>query len=266
LHTILLGIVKYVWHNLHTSWSAADQDLFTIRLQSTDIDGLNVPPIRAAYMMQYRNGLIGKHFKTLMQSLPFHVHGCTTPQQFALVKAVAELGALLWVHEIEDLEQYLVCVGSYSGYHILISFQADLEILIGNVLDAFGDVDPSKILAKMKLQILPHLIDDIRRFGPAIRNSTEIFECFNAIFRLCSILSNHQAPSRDISVKFAAMDRVKHILSGGFWKLSKGNSEEWVRAEEKVRQVLLNDPTIQRHLGWAPPQKIVPGMSEFRTN
>jgi hypothetical protein len=64
LHTILLGIVKYLWHNLHTSWSEAQQNLFVIRLQSSDIDGLTVPPIRASYMMQYRNGLIGKHFKT----------------------------------------------------------------------------------------------------------------------------------------------------------------------------------------------------------
>jgi len=127
------------------------------------------------------------------------------------------------------------------------------------VLDAFGDVDPSKIVAKMKLQILPHLMDDIRRFGPAIRNSTEIFECFNAIFRLCSILSNHQAPSRDISVKFTSMDRLKHILSGGYWNPSKDRQGEWMRADEKVRQVLINDRTIQRHLGWTPPQKVVPG-------
>ena len=103
-------------------------------------------------------------------------------------------------------------------------------------------------------------MDDIRRFGPAIRNSTEIFECFNAIFRLCSILSNHQAPSRDISVKFTSMDRVKHILSGGYWNSSKDRQGEWMRADEKVRQVLINDRTIQRHLGWTPPQKVVPGM------
>lgn len=93
---------------LHTSWSDAERDLFTIRVQSTDIDGLKVPPIRSAYMMQYRNALIGKHFKTLMQTMPFHVHDLVTPAQFALVKSVAELGALLWVSEIEDMSQYLV--------------------------------------------------------------------------------------------------------------------------------------------------------------
>ena len=101
----------------------------------------------------------------------------------------------------------------------------------------------------MKLQILPNLIDDIRRFGPAIRYSTEVFECFNAIFRLCSVLSNHLAPSRNIANKFASMDSLKHILSGGYWKLN----EEWVRAGPRVRNILHEDPFIQRHLGWVPP-------------
>jgi hypothetical protein len=76
-----------------------------------------------------------------------------------------------------------------------INNQVDLRILIGNVLDAIALVDPSKIILKMKLQLLNDLIDDIQRHGPAIRFSTEIFKCFNAIFCLCSVLSNHQAPS-----------------------------------------------------------------------
>ncbi len=80
---------------LHTSWTDAQRDLFTICMQSTDIDGLTVPPIHSAYMMQYRNALIGKHFKTLMQIMPFHVHNLVTPEQFELVKTVGELGALL---------------------------------------------------------------------------------------------------------------------------------------------------------------------------
>lgn len=108
LHTILLGIIKYVWYMLHSGWSEAQRDLFVVRLQSADIDGLTVPPIRAAYMMQYRNGLIGKHFKTLMQTMVFHVHDLVSPELFALVKTVSHLGALLWVHEIDDMAQYCV--------------------------------------------------------------------------------------------------------------------------------------------------------------
>ncbi|KAL0954389.1 hypothetical protein HGRIS_003373 [Hohenbuehelia grisea] len=243
LHTILLGIIKYVWYMLHTSWTDTQRDLFVIRLQSTIIDGLNIPPFRAAYMMQYRNGLIGKHFKSLMQTMVFHVHDITAPEQFKLVKAVGALGSILWIPEIDNMDDYL----------------SDLDILIGNVLDAFAAVDPAKILVKIKLHFLPHLISDIRRWGPAIRNSTEIFECYNAIFRFCSVFSNHQAPSRDIANKFASMDRVKHILSGGYWK----KDGKWVNTSENVKAVLRDEPIIQRHLGWAQSPEIQSGLMRF---
>ncbi|SJL18296.1 uncharacterized protein ARMOST_21882 [Armillaria ostoyae] len=247
LHTILLGIIKYIWHMVHTSMSDTDRDLFAIRLQATNIDGLTVPPIRAAYMMQYRNNLIGKHFKTLMQTMAFHVHDIVTPAQFRLIKAAGALGALLWVPEIENMAQYL----------------KDLDTLIGNVLDAFGDVDPSKILIKIKLHLLPHLLSDIRRFGPAIRNSTEVFECYNAIFRLCSIYSNHQAPSRDIALKFCGMDRLRHMISGGYY-WSDGD-KKWVQAGKSVLDILHSKPIIQRHLGWVAPTKLTPGLIRMKS-
>ena len=108
---------------------------------------------------------------------------------------------------------------------------------------------------KVKLHLLVHLEEDIRRFGPAIRNSTEIFECYNAIFLFCSIFSNHQAPSRDIARQFAAMDGVKHILSGGYWK----HNDKWIRASPAVLHVLKTDSFIQCHLGWVPPRPVSPG-------
>jgi hypothetical protein len=108
LHTILLGIIKYVWYMFHTSLTDEQKNLFVVRLQSTNLDGLNVPPLRAVYIMQYRQNLIGKHFKTLMQTMVFHVHDLVTPAQFELIKAVGELSSLLWVLEIDDLDQFLV--------------------------------------------------------------------------------------------------------------------------------------------------------------
>jgi hypothetical protein len=102
----------------------------------------------------------------------------------------------------------------------------------------------------MKLQLLPDIVEDIWWHGPDIRFSTEVFECFNAIFCLCSVLSNHQAPSRDIARKFISMDRVKHMLSGRYWR----EHEAWVQAGEKVRSLLHTEPFIQRHLGWVPPK------------
>jgi hypothetical protein len=66
-------------------------------------------------MMQYRNGLIGKHFKTLMQTMIFHVHDIVSPDQFTLIKAVGSLGALLWIPEIENMGSYLVSMFSNFG-------------------------------------------------------------------------------------------------------------------------------------------------------
>lgn len=108
LHTILLGIMKYVWHTVHTSWNDSDRAMFAIRLQSTDISGLTIPPLRATYMVQYRNNLIGKHFKSLMQILLFAIHDLVTPKEQALVHAVGALGAVLWVHEIDNMDEYIV--------------------------------------------------------------------------------------------------------------------------------------------------------------
>lgn len=128
--------------------------------------------------------------------------------------------------------------------------------MIDNLLDAFATIDSSKILIKLKLHVLLHIVQDIRRRGPAVRFSTEVFECFNAIFRLCSVLSNHQAPSRDIAAKFADLDRVKHILSGGYWL----QDAQWIRAGKDVQRILRNTPIIQKHLGWAPPPFWTPGL------
>jgi hypothetical protein len=70
---------------------------------------------------------------------------------------------------------------------------------------------------KPKFHIFLHLTDHIRRFGPAILFATEAFESFNAIIRAKSVHSNRHAPSRDIAQAFAQGNRIRHLLSGGFF-------------------------------------------------
>ncbi len=109
LHTHLLGNDKYVWHSTSKSWSKEQDNTFAIRLQSSCTQGLTIPPPRAAYLVQYKNSLIVKHFKTLQQLAIFHLHDLCSPQIFELWKATGELGALLWYSEIQDMDAYLVC-------------------------------------------------------------------------------------------------------------------------------------------------------------
>ncbi|KAK7453960.1 hypothetical protein VKT23_011472 [Stygiomarasmius scandens] len=174
-----------------------------------------------------------------MQTAVFHIHDIVTENQFKLVKTIGELGALLWDAEINDLKQYL----------------EDLNILIDNVLDAFALIDPAKILVKIKLHLLKHIPEHIHRFGPAVQFSTEVFECFNAVFRMSSVLSNHQAPSRDIAVKNCDMGWIKHLLTGGLWQQNGQMKSAGIDAVA----VLKNNPIIQRHPGWVPPHGSKPG-------
>lgn len=115
------------------------------------------------------------------------------------------------------------CVyGKFNTVHVhdygLTSFiQADIEVAVGNLLDLFAVVDPKKVLDKIKLHLLAHTHDDILRFGPLVGCATEIYECFNAVFRMCSIFSNHLAPSHDIAVQLAAQEAMKYRLMGGYW-------------------------------------------------
>ena len=129
-------------------------------------------------------------------------------------------------------------------------------MLINNVLDIWSLIDPKRIFVKPKLHLLLHLVFDIRDHGPAVLYATEIFECFNAIFRLCSVLSNHQAPSRDIALACADMDRFKHQVSGGWWR---ADQERFVQAGENVRQYFKNGE-LQRRLGYSDRSLTRPGM------
>jgi len=131
-----------------------------------------------------------------------------------------------------------------------------VKIATDNVLDLFSRVDSSKIITKPKLHLLTHLADDIRRFGPLVGEATETFECYNAIFRFCSVLSNHQAPSRDVAIQLADQEGFKQRITGGWWHDDSG---DWKRSGHGVRSSLQRYKMLKNNLGWADNAVVPPG-------
>ncbi|KAG1814554.1 hypothetical protein EV424DRAFT_1541383 [Suillus variegatus] len=181
LHMVLLGVVKYFW----------GQTVYLL-----EKDGLNSPHLNADYICHYKGSLIGKHFKSLAQVMPFLIQDLLPRTVLNGWTIIGELVVHIWHTEIDDMEIYLT---------------------IEDVLNVTAQCTPSILISKPKFHLLVHLPAYIRHFGPAILFSTEQYKSFNHIFQLACIYRNQQGPSQDMCRIFARQDIIKHIAMGGYW-------------------------------------------------
>ena len=109
LHTILLGIIKYLWA-LTCKHLASEKKLdeLTARLRSFDVRGLNISPLRAEYLVQYRGALIGRQFKALVQAMFFVAQGLVPEEYLRAWNAAGALTARLSYPEIDHMNDYIV--------------------------------------------------------------------------------------------------------------------------------------------------------------
>ncbi|KIO17254.1 hypothetical protein M407DRAFT_33083 [Tulasnella calospora MUT 4182] len=227
LHTVLLGVVKYFWlQTIVLLKKSHSMDVFETRLASINSEGLNIPKISAKYMCAYSGSLIGKHFKTIAQIIPFIVYDLVPKDVLHAWQAIGELVVLLWHTEIPDVGKYL----------------QELQAAIDKFLHLAAKCAPSILVSKPKFHFLVHLPEFIERFGPAIIFSTERYESFNSVFRLTCIHSNRQAPSRDSCQRMAYVDSMKHVVTGGFWYSAV--HQRWVKAGSAVHELLNTAPEL----------------------
>ena len=75
LHMILLGVVKYFWGQTAFILDKANSlRMFQTRLEFIDKDGLNSPTLGANYIVRYKGSLIRRHFKSLVQVMPYLIY------------------------------------------------------------------------------------------------------------------------------------------------------------------------------------------------
>ncbi|KAF8753824.1 hypothetical protein RHS01_06641 [Rhizoctonia solani] len=146
LHTVLLGVVKYFWA----------QSVFVLE-KDKKLDLL------ASRLALYQGSLIGKHFKAIVQVMPFVTYNLFVGNTHLMTAwlLLGRLTSMLWYPVIDDIDVYL----------------NKLRELIHDFLLLTAECSPSIMILKPKFHFLS----------------------FNGVFRAASTFSNRQAPSRDIA-------------------------------------------------------------------
>ena len=109
LHTILLGVVKYFWgQTVHILEKDHSLKIFQTRLESVNKEGLNSRTLNADYIVRYKGSLVGKHFKSLAQVMPYLIYDLVPEKVLQGWLVIGKLIVLLWHTSIDDTESYLV--------------------------------------------------------------------------------------------------------------------------------------------------------------
>ncbi|KAG2132140.1 uncharacterized protein EDB93DRAFT_1094071 [Suillus bovinus] len=114
--------IQYFWgQSVFILEKAKLLHIFQNRLESVDKDGLNAPSLNGDYICHYKGSLIGKHFKSLAQVMPFLVYDLVPQTVLNGWSVIAELVTLIWHTTIPDTEEYLVslCYLSVERCHEL---------------------------------------------------------------------------------------------------------------------------------------------------
>ncbi|KAF9222822.1 hypothetical protein BS17DRAFT_707173 [Gyrodon lividus] len=102
LHTILLGIIKYYWgQTIYILDKAHLLSTFQTHLESINNEGLKLPMLQANYIVQFRGSLIGKHFKSLTQVMPYLIYDLVPQTVLEGWTVIGELVVFLWHTEIK---------------------------------------------------------------------------------------------------------------------------------------------------------------------
>ncbi|KAJ7126468.1 hypothetical protein C8R43DRAFT_897899 [Mycena crocata] len=258
LHVILLGFVKYFWRDAIARVKKSDKELLISRLSSFNVSGLGISPLAGHTLVNYSGSLTGRDFRAVVQAAPFVLQGLLPAAHIELWTALSAVVTLVWQPHILDIDKYTQQLDDAINHFLNCTCRMTLQWF-----------------NKPKFHVILHLPAHIKRFGPAMLFATEGFESFNAIIRSCSVHSNRHAPSLDIASRMARGNRVRHLLSRGFFPIdgdfhSKSENHpsrspwmdislqdlkksRWLQAASAPLQFMELNSFASRLLGWEVP-------------
>ncbi|KAF9072514.1 hypothetical protein BDP27DRAFT_1205221, partial [Rhodocollybia butyracea] len=161
LHVILLGFVKYLWHDViienQIKLNPNKKKELATCLSSIEVEGLGLDSKLAGNtLVEHYGSLTGSDFRKICQVAPFVLKGFVNTECYETWIALSKLILLVWQPEIENLETYLKILTHEIDQFLLCAAKWSI-----------------RWFNKPKFHILVHLPEHIRRFGPAMLFATE---------------------------------------------------------------------------------------------
>ncbi|KAL1684623.1 hypothetical protein GGG16DRAFT_67955 [Schizophyllum commune] len=218
LHVILLGFVKYFWRDAVSRLTKEEKDILKARIDSFDVNGLNIPSPRGHLLVHYAGSLTGRDFRVILQLAPSILLGLIPDEAYDAWLALCRLAPLAFQPEIENKTEYL----------------KRLEFAVQDFL-AYTAMWTTQWFNKPKFHILLHITE----------------HSYNFVIRLRSIHSSRHAPSADIGASFARMHTIRHLVSGGFVQdASQHGNTVWRQAGQRITD-FPTDPLYAKLMGMA---------------
>eukprot|EP00733_Pompholyxophrys_punicea_P000319 Pompholyxophrys_punicea_v1_NODE_79_length_3711_cov_11.301422.p1 type:complete len:705 gc:universal NODE_79_length_3711_cov_11.301422:1524-3638(+) len=199
LHTILIGLVKYITKETVSRLNTDQKEKFQALLKSEKFSSFE----------QRLNGNVcanwksfqGKDFKLLVQVMPYLLLNCGASEE--LVDA--------WII-VSELSKYSYKL-DYDSHPNCEPQQDQIRVMIAILLFIFPG-----LRKKFKLHLLAeHLVSDFLLLGLLVNASSERFEAINKIMRSFYHSSNFLSPGKDISIANARQHAALFLMLGGEW-------------------------------------------------
>ncbi|KAI9626879.1 hypothetical protein H4Q26_017651 [Puccinia striiformis f. sp. tritici PST-130] len=231
LHVILLGVVKYLWKDFMGQLKPAQLHEIEARWAAFQINGLNVAPIQAKYMIAHYKSFVGKEFRVVLQAPPFVLFPLMTNEQREVCTDLCYIRSYAFQTHIIDMESYIWNLTNHIRHFLY-------------AISKMSGRWPNK----PKLHMLLHLPGSIRRFGPASLLATEKFESFDGIVRTHAIHSNRKSPGKDLAISFGDFQIERALFSGT--RLYDHKDKRYFQASQGILDFFANNPLVQQSLGY----------------
>jgi hypothetical protein len=109
LHVVLLGFIKYFWHDLIKNQISDEQkENLIIRLNSLNVSVLGISNLAGKTLINYAGSLTGRDFRAIAQVTPFVIYDLVSSDVYDAWVSLSTLVPPLWQPSITGIDIYIV--------------------------------------------------------------------------------------------------------------------------------------------------------------